>query len=185
MVRPHSCRAIHQLTKTRMHPKLTLLATLFLAASTLCAPAQTQEIDALPVSTIFVTSSGLWEDANPPAAPAQNGADAQRTPPSALTRGYYKVIALRQGDGTAKIYLQRIAFTANGPHLVETVELEEFNQMKSYVTDIRPESSNGAPTAPGLFVTVYLKTDPMAKESESWTILIDELGEMKIERASN
>lgn len=57
--------------------------------------------------------------------------------------------------------------------------------MKSYVTDIRPESSNGASASPGLFVTVYLKTDPMAKEAESWTVLIDELGEMKIEKASN
>lgn len=182
MVGSDSCRAIHQLTKTVMHPKRPLLVALFLVASTICVPAQTPDINALPVSTIFVTSSGRWEEPN---LPETNGTEGQRTIPEAPARGYYKVIALRQGDGTARIYLQRIALTANGPSLLETVELEEFGQMQAYVTDIRPESSNGAPSAPGLFVTVHLKTDRMAKEAESWTILIDELGEMKIERASN
>ncbi len=166
-----------------MHLKTPILATLFLATAVLSARAQTEVIDALPVSAIFVVSSGMWEEQN---LEPVKGADGQlRPPPAAPTRGYYKVVAIRQGDGTAKIYLQRIVFTADGPNLLENVELEEFNQMKSYVTDIRPESSNGASASPGLFVTVYLKTDPMAKEAESWTILIDELGEMKIEKASN
>ncbi|MFK3778362.1 hypothetical protein [Agrobacterium sp. NPDC089420] len=166
-----------------MQARKSILAALILAAAVLPARAQTAAIDTLPVSAIFVVSSGMWEDRN---LEPREGADGQlRPPPASPTRGYYKVIAIRQGDGTAKIYLQRIAFTADGPHLLENVELDEFNQMKSYVTDIRPESSNGASTSPGLFVTVYLKTDPMAKEAESWTILIDELGEMKIEKASN
>ncbi|UXS31499.1 hypothetical protein FY152_05095 [Agrobacterium tumefaciens] len=166
-----------------MHLKTPILATLFLATAVLSARAQTEAIDALPVSAIFVVSSGMWEEQN---LEPVKGADGQlRPPPAAPTRGYYKVVAIRQGDGTAKVYLQRIVFTADGPNLLENVELEEFNQMKSYVTDIRPESSNGASASPGLFVTVYLKTDPMAKEAESWTILIDELGEMKIEKASN
>ncbi|MCW0979612.1 hypothetical protein OK142_02220 [Agrobacterium sp. BT-220-3] len=166
-----------------MHLKTPILATLFLATAVLSARAQTEAIDALPVSAIFVVSSGMWEEQN---LEPVKGADGQlRPPPAAPTRGYYKVVAIRQGDGTAKVYLQRIVFTADGPNLLENVELEEFNQMKSYVTDIRPESSNGASASPGLFVTVYLKTDPMANETESWTILIDELGEMKIEKASN
>ncbi|PZP46018.1 MAG: hypothetical protein DI595_18280 [Agrobacterium fabrum] len=166
-----------------MHVKKSILVALLLAAAVLPARAQTQAIDMLPVSAIFVVSSGMWEDRN---LEPVKGPDGQlRPPPASPTRGYYKVIAIRQGDGTAKIYLQRIAYTADGPNLLENVELEEFNQMKSYVTDIRPESSNGASASPGLFVTVYLKTDPMAKEAESWTILIDELGEMEIERASN
>lgn len=166
-----------------MHVKKSILVALLLAAAVLPARAQTQAIDMLPVSAIFVVSSGMWEDRN---LEPVKGPDGQlRPPPASPTRGYYKVIAIRQGGGTAKIYLQRIAYTADGPNLLENVELEEFNQMKSYVTDIRPESSNGASASPGLFVTVYLKTDPMAKEAESWTILIDELGEMKIERASN
>ncbi len=165
-----------QLTKT-------ILAAFLLITAVLPARAQTQAIDALPVSAIFVVSSGMWEEQN---LEPVKGADGQlRPPPATPTRGYYKVVAIRQGDGTAKIYLQRIVFTADGPNLLENVELEEFNQMKSYVTDVRPESSNGASASPGLFVTVYLKTDPMAKEAESWTILIDELGEMKIEKASN
>lgn len=166
-----------------MYAKKSLLAALLLATTVLPARAQTQAIDTLPVSAIFVVSSGMWEDRN---LEPVKGPDGQlRPPPASPTRGYYKVIAIRQSDGTAKIYLQRIVFTADGPSLLENIELEEFNQMKSYVTDIRPESSNGAPTSPGLFVTVYLKTDPMAKEAESWTILIDELGEMKVEKASN
>ncbi|UXT57071.1 hypothetical protein FY134_05175 [Agrobacterium fabrum] len=166
-----------------MFAKKTLLAALLLATSILPARAQTQAIDTLPVSAIFVVSSGMWEDRN---LEPVKGADGQfRPPPASPTRGYYKVIAIRQGDGTAKIYLQRIVFTADGPSLLENIELEEFSQMKSYVTDIRPESSNGASASPGLFVTVYLKTDPMAKEADSWTILIDELGEMKVEKASN
>ncbi|MBO9654182.1 hypothetical protein O3S81_12640 [Agrobacterium sp. SOY23] len=166
-----------------MYAKKSLLAALLVATTVLPARAQTQAIDTLPVSAIFVVSSGMWEDRN---LEPVKGPDGQlRPPPASPTRGYYKVIAIRQGDGTAKIYLQRIVFTADGPSLLENIELEEFNQMKSYVTDIRPESSNGAPASPGLFVTVYLKTDPMAKEAESWTILIDELGEMKVEKASN
>ncbi|WCK03167.1 hypothetical protein [Agrobacterium tumefaciens] len=166
-----------------MHVKKSLIAALFLATTVLPARAQAQAIDTLPVSAIFVVSSGMWEDRN---LEPVKGPDGQlRPPPASPTRGYYKVIAIRQGDGTAKIYLQRIVFTADGPNLLENIELEEFSQMKSYVTDIRPESSNGAPASPGLFVTVYLKTDPMAKEAESWTILIDELGEMKVEKASN
>jgi hypothetical protein len=167
-----------------MHLKTPLLAALILAtAAVLPVRAQTEAIDTLPVSAIFVISSGMWEDQN---LEPVKGTDGQlRPPPATPTRGYYKVVAIRQGDGTAKVYLQRIAITADGPNLLENIELEEFSQMKSYVTDIRPESSNGASASPGLFVTVYLKTDPTIREAESWTILIDELGEMKIEKASN
>lgn len=155
-----------------IQPMKTILAVLLLTAG--ISQAQAQEgIDALPVSTIFVASSGMWE---------QEATSAQQTE---STRGYYKVIAMRQGDGTAKIYLQQIAYSADGPKLMQNVELEEFTQMKAYVTDVRPESSAGAAATPGLFVTVHLKTDPVQKEPDGWTILIDELGDMKIEKASN
>ena len=155
-----------------IQPMKTILAVLLLTAGISHAQAQ-EGIDALPVSTIFVASSGMWE---------QEATSAQQTEP---TRGYYKVIAMRQGDGTAKIYLQQIAYSADGPKLMQNVELEEFTQMKAYVTDVRPESSAGAAATPGLFVTVHLKTDPVQKEPDGWTILIDELGDMKIEKASN
>lgn len=158
----------------------SLLTTSLLLAGICSANAQTQssEITALPVSTIFVASSGLWEQE----IAAQADSTKKNGEP---TRGYYKLVAMRQTDGTAKIYLQQIAYTANGPSLVETVELEEFTQMKAYVTDIRPESSTGASNVPGLFVTVHLKTKPDQKDADAWTVLIDELGDMKIEKASN
>lgn len=165
----------------------TFLTTTFLAASVCMAHAQTQAagIDALPVSTIFVTSSGMWEQAAHEKAEDSTAKDNNTASSSEPTRGYYKIIAMRQADGTAKIYLQQIAYTANGPSLQETVELEEFTQMKVYVTDIRPESSSGASDVPGLFITVHLKTEPTQKEADAWTVLIDELGDMKIEKASN
>lgn len=170
----------------------TLLTAALVALSMQTVNAQTttptpSPIDELPVSAIFVTSSGLWEEepAPPAAQPNAANAEAERTPPAPPRRGYYKVVAIRQGDGTARIYLQQVAYTPDGPHLIQTVELEEFSKFKAYVTDIRPESSSGNGNVPGLFVTVHLKTDPMATETEGWTILIDELGDMKIEKASN
>lgn len=101
-----------------------ILAAFLFAAAVLSARAQTEAIDTLPVSAIFVVSSGMWEDRN---LEPVKGPDGQlRPPPASPTRGYYKVIAIRQGDGTAKIYLQRIVFTADGPNLLENIELEEF-----------------------------------------------------------
>lgn len=78
-----------------MHLKTPILATLFLATAVLSARAQTEAIDALPVSAIFVVSSGMWEEQN---LEPVKGADGQlRPPPAAPTRGYYKVVAIRQG----------------------------------------------------------------------------------------
>lgn len=159
-------------------PMKARLAAALIMCSIGSAHAQAPDIDTLPVSTIFVASSGMWEREAQPT-------DAIQKPAADPTRGYYKVVAMRQTDGTAKVYLQQIAYTAEGPNLVENLELEEFTQMKAYVTDIRPESSAGASSMPGLFVTVHLKTDPAQKEPDAWTILIDELGDMKIEKASN
>lgn len=168
----------------------SLLTAAVFALCLQTANAQTtpaSPIDELPVSAIFVISSGLWEE-EPAAAPAPAegaNAEAARTPPAPPRRGYYKVAAIRQGDGTARIYLQQIAYTPDGPHLIQTVELEEFSKFKAYVTDIRPENSSGNGNVPGLFVTVHLKTDPMATETEGWTVLINELGDMKIEKGTN
>ena len=58
-------------------------------------------------------------------------------------------------------------------------------QLKPFVTDIRPESSSGVTNQPGMFATVYLKTESQAKEAESWTVMIDDLGEMIVEKATN
>ncbi|WLR94011.1 hypothetical protein [Shinella zoogloeoides] len=144
--------------------------------------------DASPVSeTItFVVSTGFWEE------PAEDDtqqdtatAKPETAEPATSRRGYYKLIAVRQPDGTAQVHLQQIEATADGPKIASSAVLDEFSAMKPYITDIRPENSTGITTQPGLFATVYLKTDPKAAEPESWTVLIDDLGEIKIERATN
>lgn len=148
-----------------------LTAALFLA---LALPSVAAEIEAVPVETIFATSSGFWEER--PADIADNAVPR---------RGYYKLVAIRQDDRTAKVYLQQIAVTDAGLSLVESAELDEITALKPYVTDIRPESSNGITTQPGLFATIFLKTDPSQRDPESWTVLIDDLGEIRVERATN
>ena len=115
----------------------------------------------------------------------QDGSDAAAPDASAVRRGYYKLYSLRQPDGTAQIHLQRIEATPEGPAIASSTELEEFSAMKAYVTDIRPESSDGVKGQPGMFATIHLKTDPQAAESTAWTVLIDDLGELKVEKASN
>ncbi len=151
-------------------------AAVALLALLIVAPAAAaQEPSPLPANVTFAVSTGYWEE-----QPAASGAEA-----SAVRRGYYKLFSLRQPDGTAQIHLQRIAATAEGPAIASSTELEEFSTMKAYVTDIRPESSDGMKAQPGMFATVYLKTDPQATESTAWTVLIDDLGELKIEKASN
>lgn len=154
-------------------------AAVALLALLIVAPAAAaQEPSPLPANVTFAVSTGYWEE-----QPAADGAAAPDA--SAVRRGYYKLFSLRQPDGTAQIHLQRIAATAEGPAIASSTELEEFSTMKAYVTDIRPESSDGMKAQPGMFATVYLKTDPQATESTAWTVLIDDLGELKIEKASN
>lgn len=165
------------------HALATALALLFLAAP----PALSEETPVAATIT-FVVSTGFWEE--PVETDAQDTATAkpgttETKAATALRRGYYKLIAVRQPDGTAEVHLQQIEATAEGPKIASSAVLEEFSAMKPYVTDIRPENSSGITTQPGLFATVYLKTDPKAAEPESWTVLIDDLGEIRIERASN
>lgn len=151
----------------------TLLAPLLFAA-----PVIADEINELPVTATFVISGGYWEtgpgDATDVEVPARAG-----------ERGYYKLVAIRQPDRTARIHLQMIASGEEGLRLVESVELEEFTAIKPYVTGIRPESMTGVGATPGFFATVYLKTSPETDRIEEWTVLIDELGDIKVERASN
>ncbi|WP_034853995.1 hypothetical protein [Sinorhizobium sojae] len=163
-----------------MEKAVVLAFCLNLAAGAVLA----QDGAILPPNIIFVTSTGFWEES---ASDIEAGADDEATEPGAATgrRGYYKLVALRRTDGTAEIHLQQIASTPAGPEIVSSAELEEFTALKPYVTDIRPETSTGVTHQPGMFATVYLKTDPSAAEPESWSVLIDELGDIKIERATN
>ncbi|MCZ4089607.1 hypothetical protein [Sinorhizobium psoraleae] len=168
---------------------------LFLALSLALPPSKllAQESPILPSNVIFVTSTGFWEEsgalsqgyAEEKAGGATPGSQGAPESSPDGKRGYYKLIAVRQSDGTAQVHLQQIASAPTGPEVVSSAELEEFTALKPYITDIRPETSTGITTQPGMFATVYLKTDPSAKEPESWTVLIDDLGDIKIERATN
>ena len=163
-----------------------LMTTVFLIGwSAAALPAQ----DAiLPASVIFATSTGYWEDDGnaPDVERAPTGAESVASPQAKATQrhGYYKLFAVRQADRTSKVYLQQIAQTETGPAIASTVELQEFSDLKPYVTDIRPENSNGIIKEPGLFATIYLKTEPNA-EPDGWTVLIDEFGDITVEKATN
>ncbi len=159
--------------------RLAASLVLFLAAAS-AAPAD--DIDQLPVTATFVVSGGYWEGGVDGAPGATAGAAGTS---SATGRGYYKLVAIRQADRTARVYLQMIAAEDAGPRLVESVELEEFAAIKPYVTGIQPESTSGVSGTPGFMATVYLRTDPARDPVEEWTVLIDELGDIRVERASN
>lgn len=143
----------------------------------------------MPDNIIFVTSTGYWEESGDPLSVLDpNAAKTENTPassPTAAQRGYYKLVAVRQPEGNTHVFLQQIALGAAGPKVVSSAELEEFSALKVYVTDIRPETSDGVARQPGLFATVYLKTDPAATEPETWTVLIDDIGDIKVERETN
>lgn len=140
----------------------------------LSAPVtQAEDIAQLPITATFVVSGGYW------LGQPKSDTDAE------AERGYYKLVAIRQPDRTARLYLQMIAANETGLRLVESAELEEFTTIKPYVTGIRPESMEGVAGEPGFFATVYLKTDPAQPRTEEWTVLIDELGDLRVERATN
>lgn len=148
------------------------------------SPARADDTVLMPDNIIFVTSTGYWEEsADPLSVLDPNGGKTADTP--SAQRGYYKLVAVRQPEGNAHIFLQQVALEAAGPKVISSAELEEFSAMKAYVTDIRPETSDGVSSQPGLFATVYLKTYPAAPEPETWTVLIDDVGDIQVERATN
>ncbi|MBY3166733.1 hypothetical protein [Rhizobium laguerreae] len=165
-----------------------LMTSLLIAGWSVTAEAAPAQDALLPASVIFATSTGYWEDdGNAPAVErAPTGVESVANPEGEGTQrhGYYKLFAVRQPDRTSKVYLQQIAQTEAGPAIASTIELQEFSDLKPYVTDIRPENSNGIIKQPGLFATVYLKTDPAA-EPDGWTVLIDEFGDITVEKATN
>ncbi|MDM9648541.1 hypothetical protein [Rhizobium sp. S163] len=165
---------------------------LLIAAVPLAAHAAETTDPILPASITFATSTGYWADdgnapavTRPPVAATPN-APATATPaaPSQPRHGYYKLFAVRQADRTAKVYLQQIAQTETGPEIVSTVEVQELNDLNPYVTDIRPENSTGRLNEPGLFAMVYLKTDPDS-DANSWTVIIDEFGDISVEKSGH
>ncbi|MCV9997363.1 hypothetical protein OE766_03805 [Pararhizobium sp. YC-54] len=169
------------------HLAVFCLALTFAAGS----PALADDAVLMPANIIFVTSTGYWEESGDPLGVLDpNGAKTAENQPAAQSpaparRGYYKLVAVRQPEGNTHVFLQQVALDASGPKIVSSAELEEFSAMKAYVTDIRPETSDGVASQPGLFATVYLKTDPAAGELETWTVLIDDIGDIKVERETN
>ncbi|WP_347360148.1 hypothetical protein [Rhizobium sp. Root1334] len=151
--------------------------------------ARADETVLMPANIIFVTSTGYWEESGDPLSAldpkAGTATDNQSATISPTQRGYYKLVAVRQPEGNAHIFLQQVVLDAAGPKVISSAELEEFSAMKAYVTDIRPDTSDGVAAQPGLFATVYLKTDPTALEPETWTVLIDDIGDIKVERETN
>ncbi|EJT07094.1 hypothetical protein [Rhizobium sp. CCGE 510] len=165
--------------------RVLMTTMFFIGWSATALPAQ----DAiLPASVIFATSTGYWaDDGNAPDVErAPTGAESVANHGGQATQrhGYYKLFAVRQADRTSKVYLQQVAQTETGPAITSTVELQEISDLKPYITDIRPENSNGIIKEPGLFATIYLKTDPSA-EPDGWTVLIDEFGDITVEKATN
>ncbi|WP_160005858.1 hypothetical protein [Rhizobium sp. 18055] len=177
--------------------RLTLCA-LLVAGWPLLAHADDAADPILPAAITFATSTGYWEDdGSAPAvarAPVRGSSPAANSVPAAAPQpattqpkarhGYYKLFAVRQSDRTAKVYLQQIAQTDTGPEIVSTVEVQELNDLNPYVTDIRPENSTGRLNEPGLFAMVYLKTHPDG-DADSWTVLIDEFGDISVEKSGH
>ncbi|OCW56685.1 hypothetical protein [Hoeflea olei] len=173
---------------------LALLALLALAPA---GAAQAQSdgdtlAGALSPRVLFVTSGGSWEGTADDAGDADKADAADATKPSdpaaeaaPAPRGYYRLIAIRGADNTSDLQLQQIALTPDGPELVMTTAVEEINALGAYVTDIRPEDSTGTASAPGFAAYIYLKTDPGVAEPETWSLYVDEFGEMQVERSSN
>ena len=148
-----------------------------LAGSVAAAPASAQDAsqlaDALSPRVLFVTSGGFWT--------AQNTGDTTGD----QQRGYYRLIAIRGADNRSQLQLQQIALTADGPALKTSIGIDVINDLGAYITDIRPEDSTGAARQPGFAAYVYLKTDPAVVEPETWSIYVDEFGDMQVAASSN
>jgi hypothetical protein len=168
-------------------------ATLLLLALAAFAAGASNAVSAddaiLPAAITFATSTGYWEESDSPPVVAQAPATQPPQPETSAVKplsrhGYYKLFSTRQADRTSKVYLQQIAVTDEGLQVLSTVELHELTELKPYVTDIRPENPDGLIKEPGLFATVILKTEPDG-DTERWTVVIDDLGEITVEKPSN
>ena len=86
------------------HALATALALLVLAG----VPAFADDSPVAETIT-FVVSTGFWEEpVEDDNAEAAKPDPTVTTAPAATRRGYYKLIAVRQPDGTAEIHLQQI-----------------------------------------------------------------------------
>lgn len=154
-------------------------------------------IDAVSERVLFVTSGGAWqasgeseaastkasgdESTGAPASEEGTPEPAEAAAPQA-ERGFYRLVVIRSTDNTSRVYLQQIGLADDGPQLVATTEIDEINALNAYVTDVGREESAGQP---GFSAFVFLKTDPALAEPDTWTIFVDEFGDLAVERATN
>lgn len=125
--------------------------------------------------------------------PAATGAEAGSAAPAAeaapevlaMQKGYYRIVAVRAEDNHSLFYLQQMMLGENGPEVVLTMDIAELNDLNGYVTDIRPEDSSGSAGQPGFAAYVYLKPDLKTVEPETWSVLVDDLGDISVSRADN
>lgn len=176
----------------RPSPKILLLLSGLVSAiaSTSMAQDVSPLAESLSPRLLFVTSGGYWEEAADGGAATETqtqttepaSSSAETAPPK---RGYYRLIAIRSADNKSQVHLQQIALTPQGPELALSIGVEEINALGGYVTDIRPEDSTGAASGPGFAAYIYLKTDPKVIEPDTWSLYIDEFGDIHVERSSN
>ena len=164
-----------------------LTSALLLSAWVLnAAPSIAGEINVIPATLTFLISGGYWED---PGAVASNGIVKSPTviddAKDGLRRGYYRLYALRQPDRTAKVYLSQVATSEKGLEIIDSVELQEISDLHAYVTDIRSEDPSGVNRGFGLSATVYLKRDPRSNDPESWSVVVDDFGDIRVEPESH
>lgn len=164
-----------------MFKKFISAVILSLALGTITLPLTIQPLAAqtldealtLPTRLLFAVSGGFWTEEI-----ETDGAATSR-------KGYYRLSAFRREDNTSALFLQKIANTDKGPELVLTLELEEVSAMNAYITDMRPESSTGNSSNVGFAAYIYLKTDPSIVEPETYSVYVDDLDDIYVEKASN
>ncbi|WP_420409112.1 hypothetical protein [Hoeflea sp.] len=172
---------------------LFVLASLFVSVPAVALAQDVEEIaGALPERVLFVTSGGFWQDAGDDTASRDASAEdetdttvAEESGAAEMPRGYYRLVVVRGEDNRSLAELQRIELAADGPVLVQSVSLEEIEEIGAYVTDVRPESSTGTSGQPGFSAYIYLKTDPTVSEPDTWSVFVDEFGDIVVEQSSN
>lgn len=125
--------------------------------------------DALSPRVVAVVSGGRWE----------SSADGD------AGKGYYRAVAVRSGDNTSRLYLQKLGLSEGSPSVLDTKEVQELTDMGAYITDMRPENSTGVSANAGFVTYVYLKEDPSITEPDTWELFVDEFGDHEFLPASN
>ena len=153
------------------------------------APLQTIEAAAGAEPTAEAAKPATPEAPATDAAASTKPADAPAAEapaaPAVVARGFYRLVVLRSDDNSSRVHLQRFALSPEGPKLVDGRELEEISSLPAYVTDARSEDTSSVSNQPGFAVFITLKTDPSIVERETWTVFVDEFGEVEVNRATN